>query len=98
MSALFEAALSMEPSTWRDTREASRVRVSVVIPALNEAENLPHVLPRVPPWVEEVILVPGHSVDRTVEVAQALWPTIRVVEQEGQGKGDALRSGFAAAT
>lgn len=73
-------------------------RVSVVIPALNEAENLPHVLPRIPAWVHEVILVDGQSTDRTVEVAQALWPSIRVIMQEGRGKGAALRAGFAAAT
>ncbi len=72
--------------------------VSVVIPALNEAENLPHVLPRIPRGVHEVILVDGHSVDGTVDVARKLRPTIRVVQQGGKGKGDALRCGFAAAT
>jgi glycosyltransferase involved in cell wall biosynthesis len=76
----------------------SRPTVSVVIPALNEAENLPHVLPRIPQWVDEVLLVDGHSTDETVAVARQLWPEIRVVPQEGQGKGAALRSGFAAAT
>ncbi|MFL5515199.1 MAG: glycosyltransferase, partial [Gemmatimonadales bacterium] len=45
-------------------------RVSVVIPALNEARNLPHVLPRIPGWVAEVILVDGHSTDDTVAVAR----------------------------
>jgi len=78
--------------------QSARPTVSVVIPALNEAKNLPHVLPRIPEWVDEVLLVPGHSSDDTVAVAQALWPTIRVVEQQGRGKGAALRSGFAAAT
>ena len=73
-------------------------RVSVVIPALNEAKNLPHVLPRIPTWVHEVILIPGHSTDDTVKVARELWPSIRVVAQERRGKGAALQSGFAAAT
>jgi len=72
--------------------------VSVVIPALNEAENLPHVLPLIPSWVDEVLLVDGHSTDRTVEVALELLPNIRIVYQEGRGKGAALRTGFAAAT
>lgn len=71
--------------------------VSVVIPALNEAENLPHVLPRIPKWVYEVILVDGHSSDATVDVARRLWPGIRIVMQDGKGKGDAVRCGFAAA-
>ena len=74
-----------------------RPTVSVVIPALNEAENLPHVLMRIPDWVDEVLLVDGHSVDGTTEVAQRCWPGIRIIAQEGRGKGAALRSGFAAA-
>lgn len=77
---------------------AHPLKVSVVIPALNEAENLPHVLPRIPPWVHEVILVDGYSTDDTITVGQAIWPGIRIVMQEGKGKGAALRTGFAAAT
>jgi glycosyltransferase involved in cell wall biosynthesis len=72
--------------------------VSVVIPALNEAENLPYVLPYIPVWVDEVLLVDGHSTDGTVEVARKLLPSVRVVYQEGRGKGAALRCGFEAAT
>lgn len=75
-----------------------RVTISVVIPALNEELNLPHVLPRIPAGVDEVILVDGSSTDRTVEVARELIPSIRVVQQDGTGKGAALRSGFEAAT
>jgi glycosyltransferase involved in cell wall biosynthesis len=72
--------------------------VSVVIPALNEAENLRHVLPKVPANVHEVILVDGYSDDATIATAQALLPTIRVVYQDGPGKGAALQAGFRAAT
>lgn len=71
-------------------------RVSVVIPARNEAPNLQHVLPFIPSIVTEVILVDGRSSDDTVAVAQQLLPTIRVIKQTGKGKGDALRLGFAA--
>ncbi len=73
-------------------------RVSVVIPALNEAENLPHVLPYLPDWVDEVLLVDGGSKDNTIEVAQSLWPEIKVIRQTGRGKGNALKDGFSAAT
>ena len=52
----------------------SAVPVSVVIPALNEARNLPHVFERMPIDVAEVIVVDGHSTDDTVDVARALWP------------------------
>ena len=76
----------------------SDVTVSVIVPARNEAKNLPHVLPRIPSWVNEVILVDGRSTDDTVEVARRLIPDIRVITQIGRGKGGALRVGFAAAT
>jgi glycosyltransferase involved in cell wall biosynthesis len=74
------------------------IRVSVIIPARNEAANLPYVLEKIPPWVHEVILVDGLSVDDTVTVARLNMPQIRIVHQTGKGKGNALREGFASAT
>jgi glycosyltransferase involved in cell wall biosynthesis len=68
-----------------------------VVPALNEEPNLPFVLPKIGSWVDEVILVDGSSTDRTIQVARTLLPGIRIVRQQGSGKGAALRSGFAAA-
>ncbi len=78
-------------------RRAATARVSVIVPALNEALNLPHVLAALPA-VDEVILVDGGSVDDTVAVARRLRPDIRVVTQNRRGKGNALACGFAAAT
>lgn len=72
--------------------------ISVVIPALNEAENLRHVLPLVPQDVHEVILVDGFSEDGTIETARELLPDVRIVYQDGPGKGAALQAGFRAAT
>jgi len=72
--------------------------VSVVIPTLNEAENLPLVLPRLGPDIHEVIVVDGRSDDGTLEVARRLYPDVRAITQAGRGKGDALRTGFAVAT
>jgi glycosyltransferase involved in cell wall biosynthesis len=71
-------------------------RISVVIPALNEALNLPHVFGRLPQDIFEVVLVDGDSVDDTVAVARALRPDVRVVRQSRRGKGNALACGFAA--
>jgi len=71
--------------------------VSVVIPALNEARNIPYVFARMPA-VHEVVLVDGLSVDGTVLVAREIRPDVRVVGQTRQGKGNALACGFAAAT
>jgi hypothetical protein len=73
-------------------------RVSVVIPTYNEARRLPAVLGRVPEDVHEVIVVDGHSIDGTVEVARASRAGVRVVLQNRFGKGNALMCGFAAAT
>lgn len=72
--------------------------VSVVMPALNEARNLPHVFARMPPGIHEVIVVDGRSVDDTVAVAQRLRPDVRLVRQTRIGKGNALACGFSAAT
>ncbi len=75
----------------------SRPRVTVVIPTLNEAANLPHVFSRLPAELFEVVLVDGGSTDDTVDVARQLWPGVRVIAQTRQGKGNALLCGFAAA-
>jgi hypothetical protein len=78
---------------------ASTPRVSVVIPTMNEEKNLPIVLPRIPKWVHEVLIVDGRSKDNTIAVAKQLLPDlVRIVYQTGKGKGDALRAGFEAAT
>jgi glycosyltransferase involved in cell wall biosynthesis len=76
----------------------SLVTVSVVMPTLNEADNLSHVFERMPSEIFEVILVDGNSTDGTVEVAKRLWPSLRVIRQSGKGKGNALTCGFWAAT
>jgi len=72
-------------------------RVSVVIPALNEARNLERLLPTLPDGLFEVILVDGASTDGTIEIAQRLRPDVRVVIQTRRGKGNAMACGFAAA-
>jgi glycosyltransferase involved in cell wall biosynthesis len=71
-------------------------RVSVVIPTLNEAKNLEHVLPELPDGLFEVIVVDGGSTDGTVQTARRLRPDAHVVSQTRCGKGNALACGFAA--
>jgi glycosyltransferase involved in cell wall biosynthesis len=73
-------------------------RVSVVVPVMNEAKNLPGVFATIPTWIDEVVLVDGRSTDDTIEVARSLRPDVRVVLQGGMGKGDALVAGFTAST
>ena len=68
--------------------------VSVVVPTLNEARNLPYFFERLPRNVFEVILVDGGSTDGTVQVARELYPSVVVVSQTRTGKGNALACGF----
>jgi hypothetical protein len=72
--------------------------VSIVIPAKNEALNLPHVFAALDTDLYEIILVDGNSSDDTVEVARGLCPDITVVGQTRKGKGNALACGFAEAS
>jgi glycosyltransferase involved in cell wall biosynthesis len=83
-------------NTYRDG--LSSPTVTVVIPALNEERNLPHVFAALPAGITEVVLVDGGSVDRTVAVARELRPDVVVVRQTRKGKGNALACGFAAST
>jgi glycosyltransferase involved in cell wall biosynthesis len=90
------AAMSNRPSSLFNHRDLPSV--SVVIPTLNEARNLPHVFAEMPLDIDEVIVVDGRSVDETVAVARSLRPDVRIVNQTRKGKGNALACGFAAAT
>ncbi|MBD0860224.1 glycosyltransferase family 2 protein [Gordonia sp. zg691] len=75
-----------------------RPTVSVVVPAMNEARNLPHVAARMPPDIDEIVFVDGHSVDDTVAVGRSLWPDAVHLTQSRRGKGNALACGFEAAS
>jgi glycosyltransferase involved in cell wall biosynthesis len=77
--------------------------VSVVIPVFNEMRTLEQVIKRVQtvPVEKEIILVDDYSNDGSRELVQSLGeqPNVRAVLHDyNQGKGAALRSGFAAAT
>lgn len=74
------------------------VTVSVVIPTLNEARNLPYVFARLPDGLHEVIVVDGNSADDTVAIARRLRRDVRIIMQNRSGKGNALACGFAVAT
>jgi glycosyltransferase involved in cell wall biosynthesis len=77
--------------------------LSVVVPCFNEEATIEQVLGAVleSPWTEEVIVVDDGSADRSVELVQQVAsgdPRVRLlVQPHNQGKGAALRRGFAAA-
>ncbi|MBA4135779.1 MAG: glycosyl transferase [Opitutus sp.] len=79
--------------------------VSVVIPARNEAGNIEAAVLRTPELGAgtEIIFVEGNSTDHTwaeIQRVAAAHPErrIKIMQQPGRGKGDAVRTGFAAAT
>lgn len=70
------------------------LRVGVVIPARDEALALPRVLPFLPPWLAEVVVVDNGSRDATAETARGLGA--RVVAEPRRGYGQACLTGIAA--
>jgi SAM-dependent methyltransferase len=79
--------------------------VSVIVPARNEAGNIRQILDRVPEMGAgtELIFVEGHSSDGTFEKIQEevrshARERVRLFQQTGTGKGDAVRLGFAHAS
>ncbi|MCJ7743056.1 MAG: glycosyltransferase family 2 protein [Dehalococcoidales bacterium] len=77
---------------------AKKPKVTILICTFNEEQNLPHVLPKIPKWVDEVLLIDGHSADKTVAVAREFFPNIRIEYQPNKGKDDALEYGVSLAT
>jgi ubiquinone/menaquinone biosynthesis C-methylase UbiE len=84
---------------------ATALTVSVIIPARNEAGNIEAAVLRTPELGAgtELIFVEGHSKDDTWQQIQRVAREhperrIRIMQQTGRGKGDAVRLGFAAAT
>jgi len=85
------------PNVQRADSMKFRPTVSVIIPTLNEAHNLPLVLPYLPMnWIDEVILVDGRSTDNTIEVAKKILPSIKIVLETRKGKGIAMQTGYQA--
>ena len=74
--------------------EGHRGRVLAVVAALNEEEGIGPTIAELQQHLENprVLVVDGHSVDRTVEIAKELDADI--VFQEGRGKGDAVAAGI----
>lgn len=72
------------------------LRLSVVIPCYNEEDGVREVIGRIPPFVDEIVVVDNNSTDRTAEVAASLGA--RVVPEKRPGYGAAYKAGLAAAT
>lgn len=75
--------------------DGTRHTISVIIPTRNEADNLHPVLSAAAPYADELLVIDGHSTDGTRDLATA--GGARVILDDGQGKGAAIRLGIAAA-
>jgi glycosyltransferase involved in cell wall biosynthesis len=80
-----------------DHRPTQAPKVTIIVPARNEARNLELVLPQLPS-VHEVIVIDGHSSDDTEDVVRRHLPSAGFIQQTRKGKGNALACGFEAAS
>lgn len=71
-------------------------KVTVIVPTLNEESTLSDVLAQVTPYADELLVIDGHSVDNTCEIARKAGA--KVIQDEGGGKGVAIRLGLTIAT
>lgn len=73
-------------------------KISVIIPTLNEVENIKHVFPYLPSFIDEIVVVDGDSTDGTREEILKFRKDARIIIDDTPGKGVALRKGFEMAT
>jgi glycosyltransferase involved in cell wall biosynthesis len=65
------------------------MKISVVIPTRNEEGMIKEIIDGCRPYADELLVVDGHSTDRTREIAESAG--INVILDNGKGKGAALR-------
>jgi dolichol-phosphate mannosyltransferase len=70
--------------------------VTIIIPTLNEEETIANVIEQCKRYGDEIIVVDGHSTDKTRDIADCL--NVKVVVDNGEGKGAALRLALSIAT
>jgi ubiquinone/menaquinone biosynthesis C-methylase UbiE len=89
-----------------ETDYKEKYSVSVIIPARNESGNIEKAVLRTPRMGKhtEIIFVEGNSKDDTWQTMQAMYEKykniydIKITQQDGNGKGNAVRKGFDMAT
>lgn len=72
------------------------LKITVIVPCLNEEQGIERVLRAMPEFVDEVIVVDNNSTDRTSEVAASLGA--QVIREEVRGYGRSYKRGFTQAT
>ncbi len=84
----------MTQQVWAGTRQkerggargvpSPRMPVTVLLPVLNEEDNLPEALASVD-WADQVVVVDSHSSDRTVDIAERAGAEIVQFDYPGHG-------------
>lgn len=72
------------------------LKITVVIPCLNEEQGIEQVLRRMPEFVDQIIVVDNGSTDRTAEVARSFGA--RVIREDVRGYGRSYKRGFSEAS
>ena len=103
LGPLIPGACLTEVIVLRKTPSTKDRSCSIIVPARNEAGNLPELLDRIPHFgkSQEIILIEGGSTDETRQVADREsnarpQQNIRVLDQKGRGKGSAMREALRA--
>ncbi len=98
--------INARPVTAQSQEDINRFSTTVLIPARNESGNIENAIHRLPKFGKhiEIIYVEGNSTDDTWQTIQAIQEKykdthdIKIAQQDGKGKGDAVRKGYAIAT
>ena len=72
--------------------------ISVVIPTINERLNIKEVIPKLPDFIDEIVVIDGRSIDGTVDEIKKYRKDAKIFIETEMGKGAALRRGFKEAT
>jgi len=69
-------------------------KISLVIPTLNESKNIKEIFPKIPDFIDEIIVVDGNSIDGTREEIFKFNKNAKIIVEKPIGKGAALDTGF----
>ena len=69
--------------------------ISIVIPAKNEEKTIGEIVEAVAPYGDEILVVDGHSTDKTRDIASSKGA--KVILDNNKGKGDAIRTAISQA-
>ena len=79
-------------------KHEQEMKISIIIPTLNEAKNIKYVFPFIPKYIDELVVIDGNSTDGTIEEILKFRNDAKIIIDKTPGKGSALIKGFSVAT